>query len=48
MSAAMRPLPSYDERLARRVTDGEPRPRRAALELFEEALELDHDTTGSE
>lgn len=35
MSAAMRPLPSYDERLARRVTDGEPRPRRAALELFE-------------
>lgn len=35
MVDALRPQPSYDERLAKRVADGEPRPRRAALELFE-------------
>ena len=35
MPDALRPEPSYDERLAKRVADGEPRPRRAALELFE-------------
>jgi hypothetical protein len=35
MPDALRLQPSYDERLAKRVTDGEPRPRRAALELFE-------------
>lgn len=48
MSDALRVQPSYDERLAKRVADGEPRPRRAALELFErndprtlgEAIEL--------
>ena len=27
--------PSYDQRLAKRVADCQPRPRRAALELFE-------------
>jgi hypothetical protein len=35
MSDALRLQPSYDERLAKRVADGESRPRQAALELFE-------------
>ena len=35
MSGPLRLQPSYDERLAKRVADGGPRPRRAALELFE-------------
>jgi hypothetical protein len=35
MPDALRLQPSYDERLAKCVVDGEPRPRRAALELFE-------------
>jgi hypothetical protein len=35
MPDPLRLQPSYDERLARRIADGQPRPRRAALELLE-------------